>query len=289
MASRALSPERLDAFTDELSKTAGVELVGKLGRFMTNQVGGVGRGVMSAGELLVPGRTGKVLSRGWAQFEPLEQRTHQMLQKLRQSGTSWEEFAAKNQLPKDPREAMRLQILEESRAAQQKLPGMEAAAAESGGRLRGRPRMLGGTGGNAELKRVRSAASTGHLTQESQPLAQVWRDPKALAEELFRRGWTGQGATTKYLPVGGKSWTAGFGVGLLPGAVGKEDPYGQGRGRFERTGEHLGTQVGFVAGLPASLLGSVAASELGRRGMGGVGKGLDRLVSRQPAPPGQGA
>lgn len=280
MASRALSPERLDAFSDEMSKTAGIEAVGRLGKFLTGQVSSVGRGARAAGDLLIPGRAGPTLSKGWRFFEPVEGRVQELTRELDASGVSWDDFAGRHGLPRDMREAVRQEMRQEAQQAKQQLPKLQQRAQQEGA-WAGRSRYLGGTGSRGELRQAKGQAGKAHLSEEGVPLTTAWRNPTQLAEELSRRGWTGRGGVTKYMPVGGKSWTAGFGAGLLPGAVGAKDPYGEGKGRFQRLGEHAGTQAGFVAGLPTGLLGSFTTAELARRGLGAVGKGVDTVTGQR--------
>ena len=101
------------------------------------------------------------------------------------------------------------------------------------------------------------------------------------AEELSRRGWTGRGKYTKYLPVGAKSglvgWTLPFAAPDIREAYGKKTgPTGEG-GMGETIGSHLGGLGGFAMsgglGLPSMLGLSVLGSGVGGR----LGKIVDRL------------
>lgn len=89
---------------------------------------------------------------------------------------------------------------------------------------------------------------------------------KAVAEEASRRGWTGQGRITKYMPVGQKGFTAAF-TGLSAPVVYRaatgEEPW------HEAAGD-IAANLGFVAGsaVPGmGMAGSMAMSELVRRGL----------------------
>lgn len=99
---------------------------------------------------------------------------------------------------------------------------------------------------------------------------------RAGAEELSRRGWTGRGKLTKYLPVGAKpglaAWTLPFAVPELQEAYGKKvGPTGEG-GFGEALGSNIAGTGAFIAssglGLPAGLgmymLGSGVGGRLGR-------------------------
>jgi hypothetical protein len=98
------------------------------------------------------------------------------------------------------------------------------------------------------------------------------------AEELSRRGWTGEGRLTKYLPVGPK----GLGIGLsgmaIPSIVHAEKPSPTGEGGvFERSLGELGGIGGIVAGsglgLVPNTLAFLGAKHVGSR----AGRILDRL------------
>lgn len=115
-----------------------------------------------------------------------------------------------------------------------------------------------------------------HLVQNQLPL----NDPKSLitrgAEELSRRGWTGSGRASKYIPLGGKSQmllgTAAGAPSVVKAVKDKEDVGGA-------VGENLGFGLGGVltggTGMAAIPL-TIAASSLGRS-VGGAG---DRLARR---------
>lgn len=104
--------------------------------------------------------------------------------------------------------------------------------------------------------------------------------PKGVAEELSRRGWTGKGAITKYVPLGTKSQMVGFGAMPIQGVVKAydKDPTPTGEGGFAEKGlETLGGAYGWIAGAPLGLMGSMGAyfgsEALGRR----AGRVIDRL------------
>jgi hypothetical protein len=85
-------------------------------------------------------------------------------------------------------------------------------------------------------------------------------------------GVTSLGGATKYLPVGQKSLTLGFGGLDMANASKKEDPMGEGRSRAERFGGAIGgtltglgtAHLGFAKGMAASIAGSYGGSLAGR-------------------------
>ena len=108
------------------------------------------------------------------------------------------------------------------------------------------------------------------------------------------RGWVGNSAIGRHLPVGQKTWAAGFTALGAPDAFAKEDPSGEGQSRGERIGRwagsnlgmvagtlghgitsKLGPKKGFVAGIGANIGGMVAGEYLG----GKIGQGANRVVN----------
>lgn len=105
---------------------------------------------------------------------------------------------------------------------------------------------------------------------------------KALAEELSRRGWTGMGRATKYLPLGQKSMFAGFSYpavqSVMEARKAKQGPTMEHGVAEEGLGELAGTG-GFLA---AGSLGVAPglAMYLATRGIGSrMGRVIDRLRS----------
>jgi hypothetical protein len=112
------------------------------------------------------------------------------------------------------------------------------------------------------------------------------------AGNLVQKGWhesgnwwgMGQGRIARMLP-GGKALTVGGSAMMLPGAVAKEDPTGQGRTRTERLAGLAGGTVAGLAGgaspnLAKSLIGGTAA------GIGGeyIAGRAARVVSPRKKP-----
>ena len=96
-------------------------------------------------------------------------------------------------------------------------------------------------------------------------------------EELSRRGWTGQGRVTKYMPLGQKGMTAAF---MAPGALSVMDApeatrTGSG-GALERGLGELGATGGFVLGSGLGLLPGTAAFMAAAKGGSALGRLMDR-------------
>jgi hypothetical protein len=103
---------------------------------------------------------------------------------------------------------------------------------------------------------------------------------RAGAEELSRRGWTGEGAATKYLPLGPKGQFAAFTAMDAPGVVdaynkGDVGPTGEG-GLGEKGLGALGGAGGWVLGAPLGLLGGAGMWLGGQQ----LGKSVGRIVDR---------
>ncbi len=102
----------------------------------------------------------------------------------------------------------------------------------------------------------------------------------AAKDQRLTRGWTGSGKLTKYLPVGAKSLTLGFGAMTAPAAFAEEDITGQGKSRKQRIGGWIGSNIGAIAGsMPAKagLLGLVPSMG-GMLGGQYVGEAIGRAV-----------
>lgn len=116
---------------------------------------------------------------------------------------------------------------------------------------------------------------------------------KATAEELSRRGWTGKGQITKYLPLGEKGMVVGFPLATIPSYTKAEKPTPTGEGgTLQRVlGDTVGTGtmiltsgLGPVTGIGASVLGSHLGGKMGRvldrlRGGASIGQAV-----RAPSP-----
>ena len=102
----------------------------------------------------------------------------------------------------------------------------------------------------------------------------------AAKDQGLTRGWTGSGKFTKYLPIGPKALTLGFGAMTAPTAFADEDITGQGKSKKERVGGWIGSNIGAIAGsMPAKagLLGLVPAIG-GMMGGQYVGEAIGRAV-----------
>ena len=101
-----------------------------------------------------------------------------------------------------------------------------------------------------------------------------------LAEELSRRGWTGKGGVTKYLPVGGKSMITGFSAQAIPQIVNAPPPSRTGEGGALEEGlGGLGSAAGMVAGMGGGLVPGTALWYAMDKGGRKAGRVLDRLRS----------
>lgn len=120
-----------------------------------------------------------------------------------------------------------------------------------------------------------------HLTAPTQSMGQAWRGGGAtgVAEELSRRGWTGSGDITKYLPSTGKPLMLGFPLAFdVPSVVNAPEATRTGEsGAVERgLGAALGT-AGMIAGMGTGFLPSTALWYAGQKVGGGAGRLIDRL------------
>jgi hypothetical protein len=101
---------------------------------------------------------------------------------------------------------------------------------------------------------------------------------RGLAEELSRRGWTGSGGITKYLPVGEKGMAAGFGAMAIPDVVDAAEATRTGEGAaLEKGLGALGSVGGMVMGGGLGLVPAMALWEAAQRGGSAAGRVLDRL------------
>jgi len=128
-----------------------------------------------------------------------------------------------------------------------------------------------------------------HLLEKSIPLELARRKggAKAVAEELSRRGWTGTGRVTKYMPIGFKSGVGQIGLATASGISKKPTPEERAEGmtRGRKAGAGLGSVAGFLAStaLPVGgIPGMMATEALFRRGGAAVGSALSGRPKPQP-------
>lgn len=131
-----------------------------------------------------------------------------------------------------------------------------------------------------KLKALLGGGGT-HLLSPSVSLSEAARVPSgkitSVAEELSRRGWTGAGRATKYLPVGQKGLTAGFSALAVPDIVHANEATPTGEGAvLERGLGELGSVSGMLLG---AGLGFVPAAGLWY-GANTVGSRLGRILDR---------
>jgi len=209
------------------------------------------------------------IRKGWKEYAPLEAlRTQQRLAQQAADATARATGKAAKTV-EDP-----VAKLKATSEAQKGLPWYAL----------GRPGILPGS--TPKPGRLFSSEK-GHLFEQNVPLGQIAKEApsklqaaggvvKQLAERGSRSGWTGQGRMTKYLPVGGKGFTAIYGASSVPGVVqaakgGPVGPTGEG-GAYEKGIGLAGGLAGWTAGaglgiLPMAALGlgaEYAGSKLGR-------------------------
>jgi len=132
-------------------------------------------------------------------------------------------------------------------------------------------------------------ASAKHLLEHSDkavPLKDIIRGTakdvpanrvQALAEELSRRGWTGGGRVTKYLPMGSKGMTAGFAGAAVPGMLKAPPPSPEGEGStLERVLRGAGDTAGFMLGGGLGMLPGMGVWYGAQKGGELLGRALDR-------------
>ncbi len=101
---------------------------------------------------------------------------------------------------------------------------------------------------------------------------------RMLAEELSRRGWTGAGRATKYMPVGQKGIAGAFTASAVPHIMEAKDPSRTGEGgALQRGLGELGGAAGFVAGTGLGLAPALGLWWGADKAGGKLGKILDRL------------
>lgn len=100
---------------------------------------------------------------------------------------------------------------------------------------------------------------------------------QALAEELSRRGWTGGGRVTKYLPMGSKGMTVGFAGAAVPGMLKAPPPSPEGEGStIERVLRGAGDTAGFMLGGGLGFLPGMGVWYGAQKGGELLGRALDR-------------
>jgi len=106
---------------------------------------------------------------------------------------------------------------------------------------------------------------------------------RALAEELSRRGWTGEGRATKYLPLGPKGLMVGTTAGLDVPYILSEDPGPEGEGRVGKLMSSAGGLAGMVAGGGLGFLPMLATWYGGSKAGEMLGRGLERMGKPKPS------
>ena len=272
-----LGAEGLAAFSDELVKEAilgrvgervarimkppvrfGLGAIGKVGRFTE----GIFEGAGEAGKRLFNPIYG--LKRGWQQMSPA-----QRMAELTPAGVSRAQHLANLRSAAKPAEeayeALKAQHgvrgyfsqpMQEARAALKKVRDPLKKYEMGGEHL-----YQSGGGLGAALKAQGAGAKA-----------------RAVAEELSRGGWTGAGGYTKYLPVGQKGMTAGFGAMAIPEVVGAQPASRTGEGAaLERALGGVGSIGGMVLGGGLGIVPALALWEVAQRGGAKAGRVLDRL------------
>jgi len=118
-----------------------------------------------------------------------------------------------------------------------------------------------------------------HASSMQKQLKERGRLPM-LAEEMSRRGWTGKGSVTKYLPVGGKSMITGFSAQAIPQIVNAPQASRTGEGgALEEGMGGLGSAAGMIAGMGGGLVPGTALWYAMDKGGRKTGRILDRLRS----------
>jgi hypothetical protein len=242
-----LNTQMLEAFADELSKMAdwrssALKGLGAAGRRIITAPGNLGRSIIKA-----PGSIGKSLSKVPGEFQELGNR---FLDPVKGLSRGWAENS--------PTQSLKV------------LKGPELH------KLR---KELKGAGSHFQGEKAYREESLGNILKGTTKGVQEGGRLRATAEELSRRGWTGQGNASKYLPVGSKGLTVGLPLALSAPDVlhaPSTTPTGEG-GAFETgLGEALGTG-GFITAGRLGMLPGMAAYLGARHVGGGLGRVIDRL------------
>jgi len=289
----ALAPEMFDAFGEELLKEAvNWGRIGQIGSFVASKLRPptrlgldaalkVGRG--TTGVLKETGEAGERffnpfagLKKGWMLSSPAESAAHH-------AGTMGFASAAEG-----------VQTLTKQKGTIQKM--MEAAKTQGNkAQLGSLKKQLG------EVEKSLGKLNPGgqHILQPGMSLAEAAKTPglinksRAIAEELSRRGWTGAGGSgvmslggaTKYLPVGQKGMTVGFGAMGIPHVLEaqKATPTGEGAG-LERGLGLLGSTGGMVLGGGLGFLPAMGLWYAAEKGGSRLGRVLDRIRAGADVP-----
>lgn len=245
-----LSRAMVDGFFDELEKQAAGERVVLHGlRDLAQRIGN-------------PIRTG--FPRGWSRLSPT---------KLIGSGTEGGQQLGR--------------AVARTQAAEKALATKGTVVAEHGGEamkgLFGRPIQYNGQSmpGRARAYLATRLRAGTHLA----PGAELSKGVKGLAERASRAGWTGEGAMTKYLPIGQKGFLA-TGAAATAHDVHRQVRDGRQPGE-SGIGENVGGLVGYTA--PAVLLGGMPTASLvgalgGMFAGGNLGRRLDNALAPQNRP-----
>jgi hypothetical protein len=122
------------------------------------------------------------------------------------------------------------------------------------------------------------------MAEKARPLVEIARSTpgyggkaREVARELSRRGWTGEGNVTKYLPVGSKGLAATFAAPVVGDVARsqKATPTGEG-GAVENLLGGVGMTLGGIASTRLGVLPGLGMFTLGSQG----GKGLGRVIDR---------
>ena len=101
---------------------------------------------------------------------------------------------------------------------------------------------------------------------------------RALAEGLSRRGWTGAGRATKYLPVGMKSWQAVPPALMVPSIINAPAPTQTGENAALEQGiGELGGAAGAIMGTGIGIVPAMGLWYGGRQVGSRLGRVLDRM------------
>lgn len=264
----ALNSVQMAAFRDELQKEAFNPLSS-----ISGAMGRLGRGVMRSGL--------KARLRGKEQAHELLERVLHPREGLLKG---WQSMSHRGQMAQD--RALRLNMIRgmrerglhgsEIRHLMGQDPKAELVQAVRGAQAAGK-KPLFGAGGKAHLLEHQNAPIP--IFGKGGTVAGPNRVQRT-AEELSRRGWTGGGRVTKYLPVGGKGLTAGFSATAIPGVVNAKPATRTGEGgAYERALGEAGGTLGFVGGGGLGLVTGLGASMGLERAGSRIGRTLDRLRS----------
>lgn len=231
----------LDAFSSELQKLAQGEVLKRFGKYLTGTV-------LRNPTKLSLNALGKVGRGAKGVFRGSEEAAQRVMSPIKGLKEGWRHSS--------PLPAMEQRAKEMGFGTAQ-----EAASALKGTDVKKYKKLLGG--GEHLLG---TPAGTGKI--------------RATAEELSRRGWTGSGNISKYLPVGSKGLTVGFAGMGIPSIVNanKATPTGEG-GALERGLGELGSAGGMILGSGLGIVPAMGMWYGTQRLSSRLGRVLDRLRS----------